>query len=175
MIVKYRKPLAAGVAGTLVLIAVAWFLFYPYRYVLSFQEPSTGKVIAYLPVSETDHFQIKFIHSVHLSEVVEEYQIKEERIYPVQLVYEDTSIGMPADAGDGETFEMKNGKYYISNLQGFHDKINLKVGQVRANHTIVYEQQDYLLKNYVGAGRVVTISAVHQSNWKLWEGVKLRE
>ncbi|SDK23409.1 DUF1850 domain-containing protein [Sediminibacillus albus] len=165
------------VISTVLLLAAAlsMFLFYPYRYVLSFHEPFSEEILAYLPIKETDHFQIKYTHSVHLSDVIEEYEIKDETIYPYQLIYEDTAIGMPSNAGEGETFEMKDGKYYISNLQGSFQEINLAVGQVRANHAIIYKNQSYLLKDYVGAGTKVSIAPTRESNWHLFKGVNIHE
>ncbi|WP_390216252.1 DUF1850 domain-containing protein [Halobacillus campisalis] len=118
---------------------------------------------------------MKYTHSVHLSDVIEEYKVRNERLYPVQLIYEDTGIGMPSSAGDGETFEMKDGKYYISNIKGYHDSISLSVGSVRAEHTIRYVDRSYLLKDYVGAGSVITIKPLHVSNWNLMRGETLSE
>ncbi|SDM40233.1 DUF1850 domain-containing protein [Sediminibacillus halophilus] len=171
-------PLKKGwlfIVSIFLLAATAVLLFYPYRYILALQDPFTDEILAYLPVNDTDHFQIKFTHSVHLSDVIEEYEINQETIYPYQLIYEDTAIGMPSNAGEGETFEMKDGKYYISNLQGSLSEINLAVGQVRANHKIIYQNQSYLLKDYVGAGTSITITPTHESNWHLLKGVNIHE
>ncbi|WP_077623790.1 DUF1850 domain-containing protein [Sediminibacillus massiliensis] len=172
---RYKKVLSFSVVFILFSSFVFLFLFYPYRYVLSFQDPFTDKVAAFLPIKNGDHFYIQFTHSVHLSEVFEEYEIIGDTIYPVQLVYEDTAIGMPSNAQEGETFEVKDGKYYISNLQGSYPEINLAVGQVRANHTILYNNKEYLLKDYVGAGTSISIVPVYQNNWNLFKGVNMLE
>ncbi|WP_371068803.1 DUF1850 domain-containing protein [Sediminibacillus sp. JSM 1682029] len=172
MLLKKRWLFTGGI---FLLAAAAILLFYPYRYVLAMQDPFTDEILAYFPIKDTDHFQIKFTHSVHLSDVIEEYEINHEMIYPYQLVYEDTAIGMPSNAGEGETFEMKDGKYYISDLQGSFSEINLAVGQVRANHTIIYQNQSYLLKDYVGEGTSITITPTHESNWHLLKGVNIHE
>lgn len=163
------------ICGVIFVIGIIIALFYPYRYVLYFQDPYSKELLAYLPIEEEDQFQIKYTHSVHLSDVYEEYKIKEEILYPLELIYEDTAVGMPANAGEGETFEMKDGKYYISNLQGRYETITLAVGQVRANHTIIYQGQSYELKKYVGAGKIVTIAADRITNWKLLEGAEMNE
>lgn len=156
-------------------IVIGFILFYPYHYVLSFEDPYEKELIAYLPVKEGDKFQIKYTHSVHLSDVYEEFKIEKNVLYPVELIYEDTAVGMPAHAEEGETFEMRDGKYYISNLQGSHQSITLAVGQVRADHTVIHQGESYELKEYVGAGSIVTISANHTTKWKLLKGAKMNE
>ena len=40
---------------------------------LVFQYQNSGKVLAYFPISKGDSFQMKYIHSIHLSDVVESY------------------------------------------------------------------------------------------------------
>ncbi|WP_079478082.1 DUF1850 domain-containing protein [Halobacillus salinus] len=154
------------------LSATAW-LFLGERYVVAFQMMPEKETNAYLPVSESDHFQLKFTHSVHLSDVFEEYAVQDNKLKPVQLIYEDTAIGMPSNAGEGETFEMRDGKYYITNLQGDYESIDVMLGQVRANHTIIYYDHTYPLKDYLEAGSWVKIKPLHISNWQWLKGVKL--
>lgn len=165
------------IAGCLLILITGgiFFLFYPYHYVLYFQDPYTKELLAYLPVEDEEQFQIKYTHSIHLSDVYEGYKVEDEVLYPVELIYEDTAIGMPANAEEGEVFNMKDGKYYISNLQGQHKTITLAVGKVRANHAIIHQGQSYELKEYVGAGTIVTIAAGRMTNWKLLKGVEMNE
>ncbi|MFG6149585.1 DUF1850 domain-containing protein [Halobacillus sp. B23F22_1] len=164
--------IGAGLIG--LFLTIVW-AFYPYRSVVAFQSMDRQGPNAYMLITENENFELKFTHSVHLSDVIEEYKVKNGKLYPVQMIYEDTAIGMPSNAGEGETFEMKDGKYYISNLQGSHESINLSVGQVRADHTIIYRKQSYLLKDIVGAGAVIKIEPDHVSNWELMRGETLDE
>ncbi|GGF16468.1 hypothetical protein GCM10010954_13840 [Halobacillus andaensis] len=156
------------------LLAVVW-AFYPYRSVVAFHQVDRQGSNAYMPITDNENFKLKFTHSVHLSDVIEEYEVKNGKLYPVQMIYEDTAIGMPSNADEGETFEAKDGKYYISNLQGSHESINLSVGKVRADHTIIYKKQSYLLKDIVGAGSVIRIEPDRVSNWELMRGETLDE
>ncbi|MCP3026805.1 DUF1850 domain-containing protein [Halobacillus sp. A5] len=163
-----------GISLAAVVLAVVW-AFYPYRSVITFEPIDRQGSNAYMPITETEHFKLKFTHSVHLSDVVEEYEVREGRLYPVQMIYEDTAIGMPSNAEEGETFEVKDGKYYISDLNGFHESINLSIGQVRADHTIIYKEKSYLLKDILGAGSFIRIVPQHVSNWELMRGETLDE
>ncbi|MFC7062695.1 DUF1850 domain-containing protein [Halobacillus seohaensis] len=166
------RSIIIGIAG---LGMTSLWMFFPYQSVVSFEKLDRQGKNVYMPIKEGEHFDLKFTHSVHLSDVIEEYEVKNERLYPVQLTYEDTAIGMPSNGSEGETFEMKDGKYYITDLQGFHESISLSVGQVRANHTIIYKDRSYLLKDYVGAGSVINIEADHVSNLELMRGVTFDE
>lgn len=165
-----------GLGALIVILSstTVWWVFFTSQYVLVIEPMPEKKNLYYLPVSESDHFQLQFIHSVHLSEVIEEYKLQGEQLDPVRLIYEDTAIGMPSNAGEGETFEMKNGKYYISDLQGVHSSLDLNIGQVEAEHTINYKENSYLLKDSIEAGTWIRITPRNVSNWKLWRGVKLK-
>ena len=46
-----------------------------------------------------------------------------------ELMYEDFSIGMPAHAAEGETFERKNGKYYLKNMNRVFPSFDLRTGK----------------------------------------------
>ncbi|RWZ58042.1 DUF1850 domain-containing protein [Halobacillus fulvus] len=171
---KRSRWIWVGSIGLVLVASLLVWLFFGERYVLAFQTVPDRKVNAYLPVSESDHFQLKFTHSVHLSDVFEEYEIRNEKLYPIQLIYEDTAIGMPSNAGEGETFEMKDGKYYISDLQGEFDSLSLTIGKIRANHTILYHDQSYPLKDYIEAGSFIEIEPEHITNWQWLRGVKMK-
>ncbi|WP_173917061.1 DUF1850 domain-containing protein [Halobacillus sp. Marseille-Q1614] len=163
------------ILGPSVFAILLFWGFYPYQSVISFEVLDEQEEKTYLKIPEGDHFQLTFTHSVHLSDVIEEYKLKNDRLYPVQLIYEDTAVGMPSNGQEGETFTVKDGKYYITELQGFHESITLSVGQVRANHTILYNDESYLLKDFVGAGSVIKIKPGHESNWNLMRGVTFNE
>ncbi|RYM06366.1 DUF1850 domain-containing protein [Sporolactobacillus sp. THM7-7] len=169
MIRKKLTLSAVLILGGLLLV----YLFYPYRTALTFEDPETHQLLAWLPVRENDHFQILYTHSVHLSDVFEEYELRDGKLRPFQLTYEDTAVGMPANAGAGESFEIKNGNYIIKDLKGAYQELNLTIGQIKANHRIVYQKKIYTLKNYFGAGKAILIKYEKLSNWHLWKGEKL--
>ncbi|SEB20680.1 hypothetical protein SAMN05421743_12841 [Thalassobacillus cyri] len=170
-----KRVVMAVMIGFIFLSAASLWLFYPYQYVLALHTKDTDKPSLFLPVEEGDRFQIKFTHSIHLSDVIEEYEVKDKKLIPVQLIYEDTAVGMPSNAGEGETFKAKDGKYYITGLKGEHKYIDLSVGQVKAKHTILFKDRSYLLKEYVGGGTIVRIQPLYINNWELLRGVNVHE
>lgn len=163
---------------SLILVAViAALILYPNHYVLTLKKLHTDDLISYIPVDEKDSFEIRYTHSVHLSEVREIFRIEQGMMKPVKLVYEDTAIGMPSNAQNGDTFRMEDGKYIIEKSKDTEPfkNFNLSVGQMRAKHKIVYKDRSFLLKKYVGAGTSIQIKAQHLNRWQLWRGVNMLE
>ena len=63
-------------------------------------------------------------------------------------MYEDFAIGMPENAAEGETFEHKNGKYYLKNMNNRFPCFDLRIGKVRANHTLIFGEMSIHLSHY---------------------------
>ncbi|RLQ97152.1 DUF1850 domain-containing protein [Falsibacillus albus] len=153
-------------------ICVGYFL--PIEKCLSIEELSSGRELAYIPLKGERAFQIQYTHSIHLSEVKEFYKIQGDgNIRQVELMYKDTAIGMPSNAEKGETFEMKNGEYYIKNMKRVFPYINLSTGQVVANHRIIFKGRTYPLKDTIKPGTIVQIKVEKLTLYKLWRGVNI--
>ena len=53
-------------------------------------------------------FQIRYVHSIHLTDVIESYEVTpDEKIRMLSMTYENLSIGLPGDAGEGETLTVE--------------------------------------------------------------------
>lgn len=90
-------------------------------------------------------------------------------------MYEDFAIGMPSEAGEGEVFEEKDGKYYIRNMNRTFPSFDLRIGKIRANHTIIYNDKKYPLSNFITPGTWVRIH-VKRINWiQSMKGVDILE
>jgi hypothetical protein len=140
----------------ILLILLAFFT--PYKKALVFEFQNTGQVLAYLPLNGEQKFQIKYTHSIHLTDVVESYQVTpNQHIQQYELMYEDFAIGMPSDAAEGEVFEISDGKYFIKNMERIFPFFDLRIGKVRANHTIIYKGKQYPLSSYIQAGTRVRV------------------
>jgi len=159
----------------MIMVLIVSYIFVPFRHIVACKDLQSDQLLAYLPVADGAHVSIRYTHSIHLSEVTEEYTIKQNRLYPYQLVYEDTAVGMPADADakQQETFEMKDGKYYIRNMKGYREALHLTIGEVVANHQLVYQKQSYSLQENIGPGASIKIQAVYTNLWNLWKGERL--
>lgn len=151
-------------------------LFIPIKEALVFQYQNSGKILAYIPISEGETFQMKYTHSIHLSDVVESYVVtKDHQIKQFELMYEDFAIGMPENASDGETFEQKNGKYYLKNMNRLFPSFDLRVGKVRANHILIFESNEYPLALVLEPGTWVRLKIERMNLWQQWKGVNILE
>jgi hypothetical protein len=155
---------------------LAIILVIPYKQALVFEYQNSGRVLAFLPLKKEDTFKIKYTHSIHLSSVIESYRITEKnQIQQYELMYEDFAIGMPANAGEGEIFEKKDGKYYIKNMKRVFPSFDLRLGKVKANHTIIYDEKLYPLSNSITPGTWIHIQVKRINLIQSLKGVNILE
>lgn len=148
----------------------------PFKQALVFEYQNTKKILAYILMSEEKKFKIKYTHSIHLSDVVESYIVtKDGQIQQYELMYEDYAIGMPSNASEGEIFEQKDGKYYIKNMKLVFPFFNLRIGQVVANHTVIYKNGEYALSDYMEPGTSVRIKIAKLNFFQQLKGVNILE
>jgi hypothetical protein len=158
--------------SNLPLLILLSFIFLPLQTFLVIEPRNDGKP-AYFSSSSNTTFSIRYTHSIHLSEVEEFYrQTSSNKIQQTKLLYEDTAIGMPSNAEGEEVFERtKDGRYQISNMNKRFRYIDIRIGQVVANHRIVYEDNVYPLKKYFKEGSVVRLQYKKVSLFNQWKGV----
>ncbi|MGM7636649.1 DUF1850 domain-containing protein [Bacillus sp. Hm123] len=157
------------------LLVSNFLLFFPYRQVITFSFENTNQLLAYLPVQTSSTFQIQYTHSIHLTDVIETYDLKNEQMVQTELQYENFAIGMPSNAEGEEIFLKKDGKYFITNMNRTFPFIDVRIGQVKAEHRLHYEKQVYRLADYVSPGTWVRIQPKRLSLWQQLKGVKIDE
>lgn len=156
------------------LLLITLLVFIPYKQILAFTYEDKEKILAYLPFEKDNTFQIKYTHSIHLSDVIETYSLTENKIILTELSFKDFAIGMPSNAEGEEVFEEKNGTYYIKNMNRSFPFIDLRLGQVRADHRMIYKDHTYTLSNFIKPGTWVRISPKKLSLWEQLRGVNIR-
>ncbi|WLR53793.1 DUF1850 domain-containing protein [Mesobacillus subterraneus] len=159
---------------TLIIFFAIILINIPYKQALVFQAPESNDILCYVPIQTGGVFKIKYKHSIHLSDVIESYKVTDNhKISQYELEYEDFAIGMPSEVADGENFEMKDGKYYITNMNREFSHFDLRLGQVRANHTLIYENLTYPLSKAIEPGTRVRIKIEKISILEQLEGVNI--
>jgi hypothetical protein len=160
----------------IILLSIAVTLFVPYKRALVFEYENTNKIVAFFPINKESIFQIKYTHSIHLSDVLESFKMTDTgNLQLYELEYEDFAVGMPANSENGEIFIEKNGKYHIQNMNRVFPMIDLRIGQVIANHTIIYQEKLYPLSKYIGPGTWVRIKTKQLSLFQQMKGVNILE
>jgi hypothetical protein len=168
-----RSKLLIGIAlvGSIILI-----LLIPYRWSFVFFEQWTSKPVAYLPLNDEKTFQIRYTHSIHLSDVIETYWItKDHSIKLSTLEYEDFAIGMPSDAGEGEKFIEKDGKYIITNMSQVFPAIDILIGDINQDLDFTYKEKEYDLKEFLVRGDTYTFQVARLSLMDQLRGARIRE
>jgi hypothetical protein len=159
------------------IMVIIFLVFIPQHQAIVFQSSHTKEGdLAYIQVKDENTFQIKYTHSIHLSDVVESYKItSSQKLQQYELMYEDFAIGMPSNAEEGETFEQLNGSYYIKNMKRIFPFFHLRIGQVIANHTVIYNNKEYPLSRTIAPGTSVKVEIRKLNNFELWKGVNILE
>src|SRR5699024_6489267 len=153
--------------GVFLFVILPSLLFTPICVALSFYTQHTNHLEAYLPVNEKDTFQIIIMHSIHLTDVVEIYEVTADNrmkqseiifthsihltdvveIYEVtadhrmkqsEIIFEQFGIGMPSNAEEGETFVYEDGKYHIQHMNHRFTSLNIRNGKTVSNHRLIW-------------------------------------
>ncbi|WP_413299111.1 DUF1850 domain-containing protein [Bacillus sp. 1P10SD] len=171
-----RLLLVIIMLASCLIIAITLLVLIPLRLAIVFQPAHSNAKLAYIPLKGESEFQIKYTHSIHLTDVVESYKITiNHQIQQYELMYEDFSIGMPSNAEEGERFEQINGKYYIRNMKRVFPSFYLRVGQVRANHRVIFHKKEYPLSQSIKPGTSVKVEIQRLTFFQQWKGVNILE
>ena len=130
------------------------FLFSPIFNVISFEETRTNNPQSYyINVSKENNFNIRYTHSIHLTDVLETYEITDSnQIKLLSMEYEDVAIGMPAHAEEGQTLTYNNGNYKLEFSDQTLDTFTLYIGDISQKLAIIYEGKTYDLKKTLERG-----------------------
>ncbi len=169
---RKRKLIILGI----VLIFVLIIAIIPYKWSFVFFEQRTTHPVAYLPLENENTFQIRYTHSIHLSDVIETYKVTKNHVIQLSaLEYEDFAIGMPSGAGKGENFVEKDGKYYITNMSQMLPSFNILIGDVNRDLAFRYLGHEHNLKDYLTRGETYTFQVARLSLVDQLRGARLRE
>src|SRR5699024_6210295 len=126
-----------------ILVIMMFVIFIPTQRRLVFYQELIDQIAAYLPLKKEQSFQIIFTHSIHLTDVVEKYEITNNNdILQNEIVYEEFGIGMPSNAEEGQDFEYEDGKYHIKNLNNVFPEMNIRNGKTVSEHRLLWGDAD---------------------------------
>ena len=124
----------------------------------------------YIKMSDNSSFQIVFTHSIHLTDVIETYEVEDKKIRLLSMQYSDVAIGMPAYAEEGQTLIYEDGVYTLSYKDAVLDDFNLYIGDVDHGLTFKYEARQFNLKELLGKGNTYNLSIQKISMLDWWKG-----
>lgn len=162
--------------GILLLIgAFVCFLFIPIKDVLLFTETkSENGEMYYVKMDQERNFEIRYVHSIHLTDVIEFYEATDDRlIRMLSMSYENLSIGLPGEAGEGETLELKDGVYTLTYKDRVIDAFRLHIGRVDADLALRYKGVEIDLKKHLEKGKSYEFKVDKLSFYQLMKGEEL--
>ena len=163
------------VLGLLTIALAIVFLFIPIFPVFSFTETRTEHpTMYYLTLEDERRFQIVFTHSIHLSDVIETYEVMDT--YDIRLhsmVYSDVAIGMPSYAEEGQTLIYEDGKYTLYYNEAILPNFTLYIGDVDYALRFQYEEKVYDLKGNLSQGKSYLFEIKKVSIYDKMKGVEL--
>lgn len=150
-------------------------LFTPFWTVFSFIETRTeSPKIHYVSVKKEKSFQIKYTHSIHLTDVMESYELEPNRdIRLVSMEYEDVAIGMPSYAEEGQSLTYENGIYTLRYDNVIIKDFTLYIGNVDYDLLFLYEGQMIDLKKELTKGNSYLFQVQEISLYEKMKGEKL--
>lgn len=159
----------------LIILVIAAFFYIPMKEVLSFTETRTqDENIFYIPMNDQRAFEIRYVHSIHLTDVIESYEITEKgKLRMVSMTYENLAIGMPSVAGEGETLDLKDGVYTLTYKDNVLDSFRLHIGRVDADLAIRYNGREIDLKKYLERGKSYEFNRQRLTLYQMMKGAQL--
>lgn len=168
------------IPALIILLIIICLFFIPFKTAVVFYHENTNRIAAFLPLKTDDQFQIIFKHSIHLTDVVEKYHITADlEIIQDEIIFEQFGIGMPSNAEGDAKFEMKDGKYRISNLNQIFESMNIRNGKTVSEHRLVWETggKEHIVwfNDYFEPGAWFKVKAEKLSLLQYLKGVEINE
>lgn len=166
------KKMSIGIALTFAIVCITIFL--PLFQVISFTETKTNNPqIYYIDVGKDKRFQIRFTHSIHLTDVLETYEVLDNKFKIISMEYEDVAVGMPAYAEEGQRLTYNDGKYILYYEDSYLENFILYVGDINMDLFFYYSEKQYDLKKSLQRGSSYKIEVQNFSLYDKMKGVRI--
>ncbi|WP_019121515.1 DUF1850 domain-containing protein [Brevibacillus massiliensis] len=147
-----------------VLLAVTiTLLLFPFRTELVIRDTKTNRLLWQTPVKEGSTFGIRWTHSIHRTPVEEFYRIHHTDIVLYRMSFEDYGIGMNSELAPGEQLIEQDGKFFVEHMNHSFSALPIFIGQVRANHTLLFEGHEIPFRTLDKPGSSVTVKVENHS------------
>lgn len=161
----------------IILVLSVVMVFIPYERSITFTETRTEQpVMFYLPLDKEYNFQIIFTHSIHLTDVIESYQVlPTNELQLLSMQYEDVAIGMPSSAEAGQTLIYENGRYILRYDDAKLKEFTLHIGDVDYKLNLQHNNEVIPLKEKLTRGKSYVLKVEKLSFYQKMKGAELDE
>ncbi|MET3727138.1 hypothetical protein ABID52_000719 [Fictibacillus halophilus] len=154
------------IISILILVALALVSMVPFFNAVVIEEGKTGKTLAFFKAKHGSEFSIEYIHSIHKTPVREIYQVHNEEIMQTEMRFQEFGVGMPSGAADGEVFTHKGKNYILSNMKRTFPSLDIRIGQIIANHTLLLKDNEYPFSAFSEKGSWVSLKTEKLNFWQ---------
>ena len=156
----------------LILLSLAIASIVPFFKSVVIEDGKTGKSLAFFDAKQGSEFSIEYIHSIHKTPVREIYQVHNEEILQTEMRFQEFGVGMPSGAEEGEVFAQKGENYILSNMKRTFPSLDIRIGQIIANHTLLLNGNKYPFSSFSEKGSWVSIKVEKLNVWQRLIGGK---
>jgi hypothetical protein len=166
-----------GLLVLFVTLLVLFIFIIPIKLAFTFTEHQVeNPEVYYVPLKEDNKFQIRYVHSIHLTDVIESYEVTvDEEIRLLSMQYENLAIGLPGYAEEGETFTVQDGVYTLTYDDNVIDSFVMLIGDVDAELAFGYLGTELNLKKQLVRGKSYTFRVMKLSLYQMLKGVNMNE
>ncbi len=168
---RWKIPL-----GLLAVLLIGSGTLIPFKLAFTFTETRTDQPeMTYRLLSNETEFQIRYVHSIFLTDVLETYKVeRDQSIKFLTMRYEDVGIGLPGYAEEGETLTItEEGIYTLTYEEKVIDSFVLYIGNVDAQLAFKYQGIETNLKAYLKRGHSYEFRVKRLTLYELMKGVNL--
>jgi len=153
-----------GITAFLILLSLLLLIFlYPHYPVLVIMTPDEKRILWSAPTYAGEKFTIRYTHSVAYTDVDEIIRVGKGELIIDASIYESFGAGLASAPEGNQQMEMKDGKVILSNLDIHQPYIQLGIGQVVANHRLIYRGKLIPLKEISPPGSSIRF-AIRKEN-----------
>lgn len=165
-----------------VMFLFGFFIFFlPITTALVWYDEEQDEMIAYKLMEPGDTFQIIFVHSIHLTDVTEKYQLTANNdIMQYEMSFSQFGIGMPSEVKEHENIYYEDGFYHLTHMNNRFDTLRIRNGKTVSEHRFVWNdahgnQRMVYMNDYMEPGALFTVKVEQLTLLELWKEVKIRE
>lgn len=129
---------------------------------------NTGKNLEIFNLKDKK-FNVIFTHSVMLSEVKEEYEIRNSSIYLIATRYKDYGAGLPTDVEGQFYIDEDKKELVVFNMNRKIDSLVYRTGSKRANHRIQVSKKEVEFLEFTEEKSPVEIEYLRLNIFKLFK------
>jgi len=117
--------------------------------ILQVHDSVSGRMLGKWPLEASGEFSIEFIHSVNQSPVRETFQVKDKKIWLLNVRFHSYGAGVQSELGDGQILSRDGDAIIISGYNASYSRLNYLVGTV-TDHVLYIDNEMISLQKLAG-------------------------